>query len=89
MIETHQILPVEELMALPQAIEYFGPNATILESLPSIKHVLTHQRLHVRFIKLAHKPVKLKAQWIFIEVIFLKKIALPKVIFIFLDNFLN
>ncbi|MEO8885703.1 MAG: A/G-specific adenine glycosylase [Mucilaginibacter sp.] len=89
MIETHQMLPVDELMGLPQTVEYFGPQAVVAESLPLIKHILTHQRLHVRFIKLAENPIKLKAQWIFIEVINLKKLALPKVIFIFLDNFLN
>jgi A/G-specific adenine glycosylase len=89
MIETHHMLPVDELMRLPEAVEYFGPHARVVECLPPIKHILTHQRLYVRFIKLEHKPVKLKAQWIFIEVIFLKKLALPKVIFIFLDKFLN
>ncbi len=89
LIETTELLPADDLMKLPQVVEYFGAEAVVDESLKPIKHVLTHQKLYVRFIKLAHPPIKLKPQWIFIEVRNLKKLALPKVIFIFLDNFLN
>ena len=89
LIETSAALTMEELMSLPETIEYFGTDTTIIDVVSPKKHVLTHQHLHVRFIKLARPAVKLKSQWIFIEVINLKKLALPKVIFIFLDNFLN
>lgn len=89
LIETSSALGIEELMSLPETIEYFGKAPTIIDVISPKKHILTHQHLHVRFIKLAQPAVKLKSQWIFIEVINLKKLALPKVIFIFLDNFLN
>lgn len=89
LIETSSALAIDELMSLPETIEYFGINPTITDIVTPKKHVLTHQHLQVRFIKLAQPAVKLKTQWIFIEVINLKKLALPKVIFIFLDNFLN
>lgn len=89
LIETPTELTINELMNLPETIEHFGTDNPIVDVISPKKHVLTHQHLQVRFIKLSQPPVKLKSQWIFIEVINLKKLALPKVIFIFLDNFLN
>ena len=89
LIETSSALAIEDLISLPQTIEYFGENNTIVDIISPKKHILTHQHLHVRFIKLTQPAVKLNPQWIFIEVINLKKLALPKVIFIFLDKFLN
>ncbi len=89
LIETSSALAINELMKLPETIEYFGTDNPIIDIVSPKKHVLTHQHLQVRFIKLAQPPIKLKPNWIFIEGINLKKLALPKVIFIFLDNFLN
>ena len=89
LIETTTQLSVDELMVLPETIAIFGQQPTVVESLPPIKHILTHQRLQVRFIKLIQKPIVTKPQWVFIKRINLKKLALPKVIFIFLDKFLN
>jgi len=89
LIETLFAVTLDELMALPETVTVFGKNPVVIDSLVPKKHVLTHQHLHVRFIKIAQKPIKLKPKWIFIEVINLKKLPLPKVIFIFLDNFLN
>ena len=89
LIETTSALSIEHLMALPETIAYFGNNLIITDVLTPKKHILTHQHLQVRFIKVSQSPIKLKPNWIFIEVINLKKLALPKVIFIFLDKFLN
>ena len=89
LIETSSPLAIEDLMTMPETLEFFGDNAIILEVLTPKKHILTHQHLHVRFIKLLNPPVKIKSDWKFIELINLKKIPLPKVIFIFLDNILN
>lgn len=89
LIETENNLSPDELINLPEFIEYLGEENTTTESLPPKKHALTHQHLYIRFIKLQQLPVKMKPGWIFKEVISLKKLALPKVIFIFLDNFLN
>jgi A/G-specific adenine glycosylase len=89
LIETSSALAIEELMSLPETIEYFGVNPTIIDIVSPKKHVLTHQHLYVRFIKLSQPAVKLNQKWIFIEMKNLKKLALPKVIFIFLDKFLN
>jgi A/G-specific adenine glycosylase len=89
LIETKYLLSVEELAALPETNEFFGRDIDKQRSLPVNKQILTHQRLYVRFIICRQKPVKMKPGWIFIELKKLNEIALPKVIFIFLDNFLN
>jgi A/G-specific adenine glycosylase len=89
LIETKTLLSTDEVMQLPEVMELFGNEILIEESLPPNKQVLTHQHLYVRFLKLKQLPATIKPGWIFIERINLKKLALPKVIFIFLDNFLN
>jgi A/G-specific adenine glycosylase len=89
LIETSFLISLDELIALPETIEFFGKEIQISESLNTKKHLLTHQHLHVRFIKLNSCPDKIKPCWDFIEVNNVKKLALPKVIFIFLDNILN
>jgi A/G-specific adenine glycosylase len=89
LIETPAMLPPGELFALPEVREFFGENIEITAIFPIKKHVLTHQRLYVRFIKLQSKPVKLKARWFNTSLINLKNLAMPKVIFIFLKNNFN
>jgi len=89
MIETESMLPPDELLALPEMNAFFGDNIKIAEIFPVIKHVLTHQRLYVRFIKIDSKPVKIKEQWFETSSNNLKKLAMPKVIFIFLKNIFN
>jgi len=89
LIETNTFLEIDKLVSLPDFIDFFGEENSITKNLPPKKHVLTHQRLYVRFIVLKQVPVNLKPGWIFIERINLKKIAQPKVIFIFLDDFFN
>lgn len=89
MIETTTMLPVEELVKLPEFTRGFGKRAEILEVSQVYKHVLTHQRLYVRFIKLGSEEVKLDQKWFFTTVENLKILALPKIIFIFLKNIFN
>ena len=89
LIETDQLLPIDELLALPQTQQFFGTDIKIESVQPVVKHILTHQRLFVRFITLSSKPLKIEPNWSYVETNNFKKIALPKVIFIFLDNFLN
>jgi A/G-specific adenine glycosylase len=89
LIETASLLPVDELLALPETMEYMGKDIKLIANISVKKHILTHQHLYVRFITLQHAPVKMKDNWVFIKVENLKKLALSKVIFIFLDNFLN
>jgi A/G-specific adenine glycosylase len=89
LIETPALLPLDKLLTLPETVEYFGADIKIETASAIKKHVLTHQHLHVRFITLANQPIKLMPNWVFIEVENLRNLPLSKVIFIFLDNFLN
>ncbi|MDB5112759.1 MAG: A/G-specific adenine glycosylase [Mucilaginibacter sp.] len=89
LIETKIFLSVDDLMALPETKELFGNEVTITEYFNTNKQVLTHQHLHIRVIKLPGLPVKMKENWSFIEIKNLKKLALPKTIFILLGNYLN
>jgi len=89
MVETPSLLPIDELLAMPQAIEYFGDNIEISEISQVYRHILTHQRLNVRFIKANSTSIKLKQQWFFTNRKNLEKFALPKIIFIFIKKFFN
>jgi A/G-specific adenine glycosylase len=89
LIETNSMLPPGELLSLPEVTEYFGEDIKIEEISGIVKHILTHQRLYVRFIKVQIKPVKLKPGWLYTSVENLEKLALPKVIFIFIKNIFN
>jgi A/G-specific adenine glycosylase len=88
LFETSSMAEVDELISMPQVKEYFG-DALEITGLPVIKkHVLTHQRLFVRLIKLQSHPVKLKDEWFFTPVDELKKLALPKIVSLFLEDVL-
>jgi A/G-specific adenine glycosylase len=89
LIETPSMLPPGELLALPEIAAFFGSDISHSEIFPVKKHILTHQRLFVRFIKLQNPPIKLKEQWFCTPVINLEKLAMPKVIFIFIKNIFN
>ncbi|MBC7401329.1 MAG: NUDIX domain-containing protein, partial [Mucilaginibacter sp.] len=89
MIEATSPGSLEELLVIPDTINYFGKEVEISAVSGVKKHVLTHQHLYVRFITLAVQPVVIMPNWVFIKVENLRKLPLPKPIFIFLDNFLN
>lgn len=89
LIETASLLPPGELFTKPEVIELFGTDVKIGEVSPIKKHVLTHQRLYVRLVILQSQPIKLKEQWFYTSVEDLKKLAIPKIIVIFLKNIFN
>jgi len=89
LIETTSLLPPDKLFAHPEVIEFFGSDLKIVEISPVKKHVLTHQRLYVRLVILQNQPVKLKDQWFYTSAEELKKLAIPKIIFIFIKNIFN
>jgi A/G-specific adenine glycosylase len=89
LIETDSLLPVEELLLLPEIREHFPQGVDIAEVSATYKHILTHQKLYVRFIKVNAEAVKLEQKWFFTKVEKLKSFALPKIIFIFLKNIFN
>lgn len=87
LVETSEILDPYEVIQLKEVTEYFGTDAKISTTSGPFKHVLTHQRLKVNFIKLEAKEIKLKQEWFYTEVENLKNLAMPQIIFIFLTNF--
>jgi len=89
LIETPLMMPSAELLNLPSVKEFFGEDIKVAEVSEVKKHVLTHQRLYVRLIKLENKPVKLNDTWFFTPIENLRKLALPKIIFIFIEKFIN
>jgi A/G-specific adenine glycosylase len=89
LIETTALLTPEELLLLPQLTELFGDNVKIEQLFPVVKHLLTHQRLFVRFIILHKQYIQLKEEWFITDVNNLNSLALPNVIFIFLKNIFN
>jgi len=89
LIETFSLLPPDELFAYPEVTACFGTNLTLAAISPVKKHVLTHQRLYVRLITVQSPPSKLKASWLYIPVEDLHKLAIPRIIFIFIKNIFN
>jgi A/G-specific adenine glycosylase len=86
LVETSSLVGIDELIASPQAKEFFGDCIEIDEISAVKKHVLTHQRLHVRLITLKALPVKLKGEWFFTPVDEMKKLAIPRIVFLFLEG---
>ncbi|WP_428327491.1 A/G-specific adenine glycosylase [Mucilaginibacter sp.] len=89
MLETPSLLTPEELLLSPELKEFLGDEIIIKEISEVKKHVLTHQKLYVRLITLQNRPVKLKEMWHYVPVENLKKLAIPKIIFIFIKNIFN
>ena len=87
LVESDQLLPAHEIVTLPEFEHYFGKNSPIEEVFGLQKHILTHQKLTIRFIRLKNAPVLMKKDWFYTDTENLKKLAFPKIIFIFLTNF--
>jgi len=89
LIETPAYLSPQQVAELPQTTAYFDDNIQIIETFPIKKHMLTHQHLHTQFIRIANMPIKLEQEWFYTEVKNLEKMALPKIISIFINNFFS
>ena len=87
-VESDALLHADEVVALPFLTEFFGTEVTITSISAPVKHLLTHQRLFVRFIKLNVLPVKMKETWFFASTENIKNLAMPKIIYIFIENIL-
>lgn len=89
LFESTRRLAAEEVLLLPEFKNYFGQNNPIINIYPIRKHVLTHQHLHTQFIHISNRPIKLEQKWFYIDVNILENIAMPKIIFIFINNLFN
>jgi A/G-specific adenine glycosylase len=89
LIETSSLIPEIDLVSLPQVRNHFGENFKTINISAGYKHILTHQRLHVRFINIQVEEVSLEKNWFYTDVESLQKLAMPKIIFIFIKKFFN
>ncbi|PWK73797.1 A/G-specific DNA-adenine glycosylase [Mucilaginibacter oryzae] len=90
MVETASVLPLEELLKQPEVLNVFGNMIRATEVSPVHKHVLTHQRLFVRLVKIDNAPsIKPHKNWVKIDVQKVPELALPKIVFILLKNIFN
>lgn len=89
LIESARGLTAEEVLLLPEFKTFFGENSLIVNAYQIKKHVLTHQHLHAQFIQIKDRPIKLEQKWFYIDVNNLKNIAMPKMIFIFINKLFN
>ncbi|WP_345333852.1 A/G-specific adenine glycosylase [Mucilaginibacter defluvii] len=89
LLETNGLISVEEALNSSEIQYAFGENVKAEYVSPINKHILTHQKLFVRLIKLSDYQVKLEQKWFYTEVENLSNLALPKIIFIFLKYFFN
>jgi len=89
LIETSARLSPDEVVALPQAKEFFGDNIRVLKTYTIKKHVLTHQHLHTQFIHINSSTIKLEQKWFYANVNNLHELPMPKIIFIFINNLFN
>jgi len=89
LIETSSMIAPDVLFTLHNVKEAFGNDIAIDEIFPVKKHVLTHQRLYVRFIKLRSQPAEIKKEWFYAKLTDLKQLAMPKVIIVFIKNNFN
>jgi A/G-specific adenine glycosylase len=89
MIETEKLLQPETIILQPEALNNWGKHIVIEDISPVYKHILTHQRLYIRFIKIKTESVDLKPEWFFSDIEDLKKFAFPKIIFIFIKYFFS
>lgn len=89
LIETSALIVPNKLHNFIQVKEFFGVDVDVSEVLPAKTHLLTHQRLHVQFIKIKNPSITLQENWFYTPVENLKSFAMPKIIFIFLKNIFN
>lgn len=88
LIETKELLEPVQIMALPE-MQIFGKGNTLKDNSGIIKHILTHQRLSIRFLILDKFPEKLQDGWFYADIDDLQHLAMPKSIFIFIKNIFN
>jgi len=89
MIETDEIISLNNLVVMPETIASFGEGIDVQEVSPVYKHILTHQRLYVRFIIAQPQVVNMQENWFFTGVKSIEKFAMPKIVFIFIKNIFN
>ncbi|MFB9841354.1 A/G-specific adenine glycosylase [Mucilaginibacter ginsenosidivorans] len=91
LIETAGYLTPQEIMNMPATAAAFGKNIVMVGASRPKKHILTHQHIHAQFIQIepAGGEIKYQSGWLRTGIKNLKNMAMPKIIFLFLNNFFN
>jgi len=87
MIETQQSIDETELLSSPEFQNLFNELKVTIESVtPEITHLLTHQKLHIRFFKINLAQKIIKSKWIITSKREVSKFPVPKPIENYLTN---
>jgi A/G-specific adenine glycosylase len=89
LFETDSPIDVRELIQSESFIKAFGNPVRIRSTSNPVKHILSHQKLHTKFIEIedfTENFVKEKS-WFYVNREELEKLPQPKLIFQFLENF--
>ena len=85
LIETPEEVNLSNLVCSKQFLKMFDPKDIVLGSMgPEIVHLLTHRRLHIRFIEIIALNIKPHANWIKVHPGEITNFPVPKII----DNFM-
>lgn len=89
LFETPEPLAAEDLVAGNDFKELFGKTVKIQSVYGPVKHVLSHQKLHARFIVISNfeEAFKETKNWFYVNFDQLEALAQPKLIFAFLKMF--
>jgi len=90
LLETSGPLPAISVISRQEVKDLFGDDIVLVKSETAKKHVLTHQHIYAQFIMIDvpadfKHPEKLNR----VDLADLEKIAMPKIIYTFLNNFFN
>ena len=89
LFETDSAAGIEGLLQDPQFIKAFGPDVALKSISNPVKHLLSHQRLHARFIEITGfiHPQSDYNGYFYADAQDLATLAQPKLIFEFLEKF--
>ena len=87
LIETSDTVNLEELISNERFVNLFDPKEIVIGSMgPEIVHLLTHQRLHVKFIDIKSLKVVPQINWIKVSLTGINNFPVPKIINDFLSK---
>lgn len=89
LFETARPMNASELIESEDFIDSFGNNVVIKGISATVKHLLSHQRLHAQFIEISDFKLHEKNSrgWFYANSTDLSRLAQPKLIFEFLEKF--
>ena len=90
LLETMEPVPAVSLISQQEVKELFGDAIALIGAETAKKHVLTHQHIYAQFIMIdVPADFKHPEKFIRVELAGLEKIAMPKIIYTFLNKFFN